>query len=419
MHNGLELVCQSLNALSLAVSSGSNEERVFTEAYGWNCPAVTKSDLAAMPMQLIARIREANPEELDAELTAYVLDVPRRLQLLQANTIPYLFNGHATSAAPAYINTLDSLRQRLDPLLSWQVISDPKAMPSKLAKRIRSLIAELDEITPNKDALAQQIKLIQDAYEAAESLPTDLQALKEAQAKVTKISDDSIVILGKITPRQQEAEDILISITAKELEASKLVAQCEEAYRITTTKGLAASFDLRALELKRSTWIWVVMLLLALVTGGFIGSHSADSIAKLLLLNSPKWDAIFMNVVVAILSVGAPVWFAWVATKQIGQRFRLAEDYAFKASVAKAYEGYKKEAARIDPVLEARLFSSALSRLDEAPLRLIEPESHGSPWHELFASKPFQKALNAVPELKDKFIEVAKDGVGKIIQKPE
>lgn len=63
------------------------------------------------------------------------------------------------------------------------------------------------------------------------------------------------------------------------------------------------------------------------------------------------------------------MWFAWLATKQIGQRFHLAEDYAFKASVAKAYEGYRKEAARIDPEFEARLFGSALTRLDEAPLR--------------------------------------------------
>ncbi len=53
--------------------------------------------------------------------------------------------------------------------------------------------------------------------------------------------------------------------------------------------------------------------------------------------------------------------------------------------MAKAYEGYRKEAARIDPQFEARLFGSALTRLDEAPLRLVEIGSHGSPgqWRSL------------------------------------
>ncbi|MFX8523854.1 hypothetical protein ABTM10_20480, partial [Acinetobacter baumannii] len=72
--------------------------------------------------------------------------------------------------------------------------------------------------------------------------------------------------------------------------------------------------------------------------------------------------------------------------KQIGQRFRLAEDYAFKASISRAYEGFRREAARFDKDMEARLLASALTRLDELPLRLVEPTSHGSPWHELATS---------------------------------
>jgi hypothetical protein len=114
-----------------------------------------------------------------------------------------------------------------------------------------------------------------------------------------------------------------------------------------------------------------------------------------------------MNCILALLSLSAPLWFAWISTKQIGQRFKLAEDYSFKASVAKAYEGYRKESARIDPAFEARLFSSALTRLEEAPLRLMEKDSHGSPWHELITSPQFEKAMNKIPELKDKFIQVS------------
>lgn len=120
-----------------------------------------------------------------------------------------------------------------------------------------------------------------------------------------------------------------------------------------------------------------------------------------------------MHIVLSVLSIGSPLWFSWLATKQIGQRFRLAEDYAFKASVAKAYEGYRREAAKIDEAFAARLFASALTRLEEAPLRLVENDTHGSPWHELISSPAFQKAMETVPDLRDKFIEIAKAGLPK------
>ncbi|MBK9320151.1 MAG: hypothetical protein IPM91_16035 [Bacteroidetes bacterium] len=117
---------------------------------------------------------------------------------------------------------------------------------------------------------------------------------------------------------------------------------------------------------------------------------------------------IWVQIFLSILSLGAPIWLAWIATKQIGQRFKLSEDYAYKASVAKAYEGYRREAAKLDENLELRLFSSALTRLEEAPLRLIETEHHGSPWHELITSPQFKKAMDAVPELKDKLVSIIK-----------
>ena len=121
----------------------------------------------------------------------------------------------------------------------------------------------------------------------------------------------------------------------------------------------------------------------------------------------------------AIVSLGAPLWFAWLSTKQIGQRFKLAEDYGYKASVAKAYEGYRKEAARIDEELEARLFASALSRVEEAPLRLVEDGGHGSPWHELANSSSFRDALKNLPDFRDKVFELANSAIDKTRRKPD
>ena len=412
MHKDLETLCQALDALSAGVTAGWAGEQTFCEAWGWNCATVTRHDMAAVPDRLAHDIRAANLDSLEPTILTLVKDYPRRLAHMQANTVPQFWGGNSGPATFAYLATLDAIRQSLVPLMGWQ-IPDPKAMPGHISRRLRSIQTEIDQIVPNKEQLASQVREIQQAHTVAETLPLDLQALTEARDRVVRLADESAVSADKAKSSASGATAGLGVIQTKRDEAEKLVAQCEDAYRITTTKGLAAAFDQRATRLGWSMSMWVIGLLAALAVGTMLGSNRVELLSKTITAEEPQWGVIWMHVVLSVLSIGAPVWFAWMATKQIGQRFRLAEDYAFKASVAKAYEGYRKEAARIDPSFEARLFGSALSRLEEAPLRLVEHTTHGSPWQEFFSSPQFQSALSTLPELKEKFFEFAKNGASK------
>jgi hypothetical protein len=410
MHKSLDEVCTALDALSTAITSGWSGEQTFCEAWGWNCPAITRHDLAAMPKRLAESIRQAAPSELNEELARRVANMPRQLQHLQTQTVPQLWGGNNAPASAAVIGTLEGLSKVLEPLLSWQV-PDSRAMPAPLARRLRSIQVELDEIAPKKEQLAVQIRAIAEATEAAETLPTDLQALKERRSEVSRLATEAAELHGKIDEKKNEATKDAEALRNLRDAASKLVSQCEEAYRITTSTGLAAAFDQRANRLAWSMWTWVFGLLGALAIGTALGSGRVEMLSVAVSSPEPRWGAIWMHFILSALSIGAPLWFAWLATKQIGQRFRLAEDYAYKASVAKAYEGYRKEAARIDRAFEARLFGSALARLEEAPLRLVEEHAHGSPWHELLNSEAFNKALALVPELKDRLADIARSGI--------
>jgi hypothetical protein len=60
--------------------------------------------------------------------------------------------------------------------------------------------------------------------------------------------------------------------------------------------------------------------------------------------------------------------------------------------------GFRGEAASIDKDMEAKLMLSALTRLDELPLRLVETDNHGSPWQELASSPSVKNAIQSVPE---------------------
>lgn len=53
--------------------------------------------------------------------------------------------------------------------------------------------------------------------------------------------------------------------------------------------------------------------------------------------------------------------------------------------------------------------ASALNRLDEQPLRLVENTDHGSPLQELLDSDHVRKALATLPEFTDQVKSLAKD----------
>ena len=225
---------------------------------------------------------------------------------------------------------------------------------------------------------------------------------------ILKVSVFSIVahLLNlAITEHKASIEAQLKSISEMHQQAKQLIENCEDAYRITTTKGLAAAFDERASDLKKSMRLWVAGLILALGLGTWIGHERIEMLTNSLSATSLNWGIIGIQIVLSVTSVVAPLWFAWMATKQISQRFKLAEDYDFKASVAKAYEGYKKEAAKIDPDFEARLFNVALTRLEEAPLRLVDLVNHPSPTHEIIEkiglNKMSERFVNKVEEAVD------------------
>lgn len=416
MHEALSELCDSLDDLANTLLNAWSDNRTLKDAHGWHHPPLTRQDLAEIPQSLISKLERFDIDEISKEIEEKIKLFPGKVEQLKRDTIAYIFNGNAHQALPAYMATMNWINLVLEPLFSWENLKDTKAMPHQMAKRLRTIKAEIDQLTPNKEEITNQIRLIQDATEAAESLPTDLQALIDARAKIERLSDDSVKFHSAIEQRNSATNLYEQEITSRVEAAEKLVLQCEEAYRITTTKGLAAGFDQRAEKLGTSMWVWVIGLVLSLGIGAVLGSKRISSLTESLSIPDPRWEIILAQVILSALSVGAPLWFAWVSTKQIGQRFRLAEDYAFKASVAKAYEGYRKEAARIDEAFEARLFSSALTRLEEAPLRLVETDHHSSPWSELFSSPHFQKALDTIPELRDKFIALSKSGFESLSQ---
>lgn len=444
MHEDLQDICYALDSLADAVvKSYPHRDQLFNEVWAWQVPPMSRYDLSWMVRSIADDLRLADSENYSEKEEAWIGVLPSRIDYLKNTTLPTAYGGNIP-AFPAFIDAIRYIRERLLPAVGWTPVPAKTSMPAPLIRRIsaaKGRVEDLEEEIPN---LKEKIDAINAAHLVAENLEVDLHALVEAREAVEKASKETNInsekserlanhsanILEKINKDaeatweyiektgnaaikgvDEKAKSSIEKMGKYEETAQKLIAQCEAAYHITTTKGLAGAFDQRASSLAWSMRGWVVGLAVALVAGSWIGGARLSTLASVLTEDTPNWPLIVSNVVLSILGVCAPLWFAWLATKQIGQRFRLSEDYAFKSSVAKAYEGYRKEAAVLDPEFQATLFRSALTRLDEAPLRLVESEHHGSPWAEMLNSNAVKEAFKIAPDLPARIMGIVNETV--------
>lgn len=335
-------------------------------------------------------MRELSPSMIDTDLDQKLALLPSRFDSVQTTTIPQLFNGNGYQAYPALLGTLEwtysLVSSLLVPEVDWNDVDEQNLMPRALLRRLKSVDTQVSSLISKSVDLSEKIDRINDAHTAAELLPTELEQLKEAHNDINLVAvkaRDDHKSIGLILSSSESHENTLEGL---EKEAKILVEKCGQYSSAMTTKGLGSAFEERAATLNTSMWVWVFGLLVSLGTGAWIAHDRIETLNDMLINPGVSFNQLWANIVVAIFSVAAPIWFAWVATKQIGQRFRLSEDYAFKSSVAKAYEGYRREAANFDISFTARLFGLALTRLEQEPLRYVENENHGSPFHEAMRS---------------------------------
>lgn len=405
MHSVLQSICAELDQIATAINSTVPNDEPFNIAHGnWSFPGLTRNELSEAASTLANLIRDRGLDEFE-QGEPRLQDYLRRLTFLRTNMVPNIW-GNPAVAVPSYFVSLEALRRAVEPALKADIESVRSI--TRITARVRAMEARLNDLEPRSTGLVNMVDRIERAHDAADQLPTDLQSLAESRKQVQELlngaNKDGLSIQTALA--QEILHDKSLSNSAAE--AAAVISRCETAYTSATSQGLAAAFAERSEKLDNSMWTWVAGLVAALALGAIYGSKQLHDMAELMKTPGISTGTILLNLILSLLSVGAPIWFGWLATKQVGQRFRLSEDYAFKASVSRAYEGYRREAARIDKDMEAQLLASALSRLDEQPLRLVETASHGSPWHELATSDLVKDAARTVPGFARQVVDMAR-----------
>lgn len=386
----------------------------------WTGPALTPEDAMILARDIADRIREIAAEDSEEkDPTKAEADGFWEAMADQANLVDFAnFPNDVPSVAQSTFDFLlycNSYLPTRPADVNWAKIKSKPYVPRELSRKIDSLEKRIANLTPRSEALDEKIHAIEAAHDAAEQLPTDMEELRRNNAELRKLLGEaqksSALVENNLETTKKvrtTIEDLRSDMTAMVEESKLLVAKCEENYRITTSAGLAGAFETRSRSLNRTGWVWVGLLAIALGCAVGIGYFRIDAYESL-IANNAATSLILLNLLVTVLGVGGPIWLAWLSTKNIGQSFKLAEDYAFKASISKAYEGYRKEAVNLDQAFAKQLFGSALTRLDELPSRFISQIDHSSPLQELLDNPTFQKILQKFPDLKDEIVRIGSE----------
>lgn len=383
----------------------SDLEALMLISHGYQNLPLAPNDLADLCDELESRILSLSEDQLhDIKNLEYFLErISERCDAIKFTNLASDMNSVAKSTID-FLLWVSAVIPPEPVNVNWDRVTQRELVPKALSIRLRALEARLTDLEPRSASLDEKVTVIESAYSSADNLPVVLEELRQNRAEIASLAAASTTGRDKIAEAVEQCKKLMQVILETDQKAKHLVEQAEETYRISVTGGLAAAFEARARSLGRTRLGWISILVVSIGVGIFLGTKRLDQLHLLIKADSDPM-AVGINLLASVVGIGGPLWLAWLSTRNIGHAFKLAEDYAFKASISKAYEGYRREAMRVDPKFVHKLFDSALSRLDELPSRVLEAREPDSPLADLLENESFRKLASESPELANRIIE--------------
>ncbi len=307
MHQTLSTIQQHLEKVITQVRSAVPSDEPFGNAHGnWSFPGLTRAELIEEAQSIIDLIEDQGGDDV-GDHDARLEDYTRRLLHLQQQTVAHLWSN-AGQAVPAFMLTLDGLRKALEPVLTRDGHAEAVVKLRKLTTQLRGMESRLNGLNPRTTALTTMVDRIEHAYNAADQLPTDLESLSEARQKIESLVQDATKDQVHLLGIREQADELDKKLIKSAEDARLVLERCETAYSAATSVGLAAAFSERSDALSKSIWFWVTGLVLALVAGSYFGSGQLHALSDLFKVPDASSSVIVLNLLLSLLSVGAPVW---------------------------------------------------------------------------------------------------------------
>ncbi|MGE8544239.1 MAG: hypothetical protein ACN6NS_08035 [Acinetobacter johnsonii] len=393
-----------------SISSKENFDIPLNVAINANYPPISKKQIIQLINTEATRLKNLNSafsEEFLFKLDSLVIFIDgerKKIETLFAQSNAQFFDK--------IVQIISIINLTFQQYFDWEHVEDLKKVPREVKQRISTVQNSLNEVEESTEGIQAKVKQINEAYEAATELPVLLQDLKQSRKEIDLVRNNSNAGLANIQSNKTRSENDLNNISTIKSDAENLLSEAKEILKqmqdkltISTSTGLAHAFSNRSKELKETSHWWTAGFILSLLCTFFIAFNRFNDLKGAITQETPI-SYVLIQIIISLISLSAPVWFAIISSKQIQKLFTLSEDYAYKASISASYEGYRQEAYDVDSELVKKLLNTALTKVDEAPLRLVGKEQSSSPFEELINQQQIKQLIQEMPEVKDKLFNI-------------
>lgn len=276
--------------------------------------------------------------------------------------------GHLSLAASAATTTESAAKAGDEALTAIRAAAANAAEAESAATSKRAnidgIFAQVQSIeTSSKTALTQMIAARTEAEHLVTSAKQHLAGIEDVVARVTTTD-------ARVTAYEHDLERLIQQYT-------ELNERIEGLLPGAASAGLASAFEMRmkAFSLPKRAWAVVfIMCIVALIGVAAYGANDA-------LLNEKADGQTVALYLLRRLPLVAPlVWLAIYAGRNHMVAQRLEEDYGFKATTSRSFEGYKREMAALghdtDGQPLAALCRNVLKILATPPGRVFDAKNN-------------------------------------------
>jgi hypothetical protein len=162
---------------------------------------------------------------------------------------------------------------------------------------------------------------------------------------------------------------------------------------------------------------WLVVLVIGIAAIISLGYLRYPATAAL-INERAEIEYLLFQLLFSLATLSGPIWLSWVATKRLGKMFAISEDYAYKAAIAQAYQGYRDSVKDADPLMQQRLFATVITHLDANPVRFLSDQHPATPFQDLL-QQPWMEELMAKGPFREKFMAWFKYKYGTFFEVPK
>ena len=294
--------------------------------------------------------------------------------------------GAAGETATQHLQSVQATKSEIEMIASDIKQMGPQTLAAMKATQLEvSAIAEISK--QQRDAAATAASnastAAADVEKARAALQTASSEATVAAAQVNAAKDEAVTHRNAAKTAAQEVEKLSTDLPFKLQEiaglrdrAQEVVNNAEHAWSLANRRGLAKAFDDAAKGYRDATFFWFSTFSV------FVAAVCWIALEKIVPLATNGKLLDLQSLVLALMS-GPLLWGAWIASREISKNGQMRDEYRYKASVAMAFEGYKREAGEVDPALVHKLMEGAVHHFAENPaLRVHKSDAPATPLHD-------------------------------------